>query len=241
MRFAITLLFSALTAAAQAFQVTGLRCEDLAAPVGVDLPLPKLSWQIEDATHTRGQKQTASQILVASTAAKLAADQGDLWDSGKVASDQSLRVPYAGTTLTSRQRALWKVRVWDRDGKPSPWSAPSEWTMGLLNPSDWSAKWIAHASEGFPHPWMRRNFEVKSKPGRALVFVNTPGLFELYLNGKKVSDDVLNPAYSASIRTLRRGARAVCIRVVHVLIRCFQKGVERHILVPALGTGPVLT
>ena len=103
---------------AWAFQADDLRCEDLHAPVGVDL-IPRLSWNIEDTEATRGQVQTAYQVLAASTPENLAADTGDLWDSGKVASDQSLRVPYAGTALTSRQRVHWKVRVWDKDGKAS--------------------------------------------------------------------------------------------------------------------------
>ena len=68
--------------------VTGLRCEDLVAPLGVDLPQPALSWQYVDTALTRGQKQSAYRILVASTAANLAANQGDLWDSGQVSSEQ---------------------------------------------------------------------------------------------------------------------------------------------------------
>ena len=148
MRFAfIPLVFSLCIATVQAVEVTDLRCEDLVAPVGVNLAQPKLSWKLDDAS-TRGQKQTAYQILVASTPAQLAAGTGDLWDSGQVTSAESLRVPYGGTALTSRQRAFWKVRVWDKDGQQSPWSAPTEWTMGLLSPSDWSAKWIAHSASG---------------------------------------------------------------------------------------------
>ena len=175
--------------------VTGLRCEDLVAPLGVDLPQPALSWQYEDTSFTRGQKQSAYRILVASSAANLAANQGDLWDSGQVASEQSLRIPYAGTALASRQRCHWKVRVWDKDGSPSAWSAPSEWTMGLLNPVDWTAKWIGNPASG-AHPWMRRNFVVNAGVNGAKVYVNTPCFYELFINGRKVGDDVLMPAQS---------------------------------------------
>jgi alpha-L-rhamnosidase len=347
MRFVLFALLL-LNSAARALEVFDLRCEDLVAPVGVDLTQPKLSWRLDDSVNTRGQGQTGYRILVASSAGQLAAGNGDLWDSGQLASAQSLRVPYGGASLSSRQRAFWKVRVWDKDGNPSAWSEPSEWTMGLLHPTDWSAKWIAHSASGldgagwiwfnegnppssappgtrqfrrtitlptdrtltsakvritaddsftltingqpvasgndwtqpvsaeistvlqagassiaisvtnagptpgpagliarfdftfangepltvvtdtawkartnvgtwssalslgaygiapwgsvstatFPHPWMRRNFEVSGNIKRALVFVNTPGLFELYLNGTKVGDDVIAPAYS---------------------------------------------
>ncbi|MBI4325727.1 MAG: glycoside hydrolase family 78 protein [Chloroflexi bacterium] len=118
-----------------------MRCEYLANPLGIDVTKPRLSWVIQ--SDQRGQRQTAYQVLVASTPERLAKDQGDLWDSGKVASDQSIQVEYAGKLLASRQQCFWKVRAWDKDGKPSPWSAPASWTMGLLDPGDWQARWIA--------------------------------------------------------------------------------------------------
>ena len=90
----------------------------------------------------RGAKQTAYQVLVASSPEHLAADQGDLWDSGKVVSDQSIHVAYAGKPLESRMQCYWKVRAWDKDGQPSAWSQPAQWSMGLLKPDDWQAKWI---------------------------------------------------------------------------------------------------
>ena len=113
---------------------------------------------------------------MSSTTAKLAANDGDLWDSGQVSSEQSLRVPYAGTALTSRQRCLWKVRVWDKDGNPSAWSAPSEWTMGLLSPSDWSAKWIAHSASGFDGAewiWFNEGNPASSAPPATRQFRRT--------------------------------------------------------------------
>ncbi len=181
--------------------VKDLRCEDLVAPAGVDMAQPQLSWQMEDnqrnGAPVKDQRQTAYQILVASTPEKLATDEGDLWDSGKVLSDESLYVAYAGKPLASRTQCHWKVRLWDKDGKRSSWSDPARWTMGLLKPEDWTAKWIAHpATNGISHPWLRRTFVVSSDVKRAEVFVNTPGLCELYVNGRKVGDDVLSPAYS---------------------------------------------
>ncbi len=117
-----------------------LRCEYLSNPLGMHETAPRLSWMIQ--SPTRGQLQTAYQILVASSPEKLAKDQGDLWDSGKVASDESGHVVYAGQPLVSREAAYWKVQIWDGSAKPSGYSAPALWTEGLLKPEDWHAKWI---------------------------------------------------------------------------------------------------
>ena len=117
-----------------------LRCEYLNDPLGIDAAKPRLSWVIKD--DERGQKQTAYQVLVASKPELLAKDQGDLWDSGKVASDQSVQVEYGGKTLASQTPCHWKVRVWNQDSKATGWSKPALWTMGLLKPGDWQAKWI---------------------------------------------------------------------------------------------------
>ena len=100
--------------------VDHLRCEGIENPQGIDAIKPQLSWRIE--SDQRGQKQTACQILVASSAEKLAHDQGDLWDSGRIGTDQSVRVSYAGKALGSRAECFWKVRVWDADKKPTVWS-----------------------------------------------------------------------------------------------------------------------
>jgi alpha-L-rhamnosidase len=121
-------------------QVTGLRCEYLVDPVGLDVAQPRLSWLL--ASRERGARQTAYQVLVAATPELLAAGRGDRWDSGKVASNQSTQVVYAGTPLAARQRCWWQVRVWDQQDRPTPWSTPARWSMGLLAPGDWRAQWV---------------------------------------------------------------------------------------------------
>ncbi len=202
--------------AALAANLTKLRCEYRVDPLGIDAEKPRLCWIIADLKSEignlkseipRGQKQTAYQILVASTPELLAKDQGDLWDSGKVASDQSIQVEYggpstglrAGKALESGMRCHWKVRVWlaggeGKDGKASAWSKPASWTMGLLKPDDWQAKWVK--AGGGTSPWLRKEFKLTAAPQRATAFVNVKGYCELYVNGKKVSDDVLSPAVS---------------------------------------------
>jgi alpha-L-rhamnosidase len=124
-----------------AAEPSSLKTEYRENPLGIDIAKPRLSWIVEDPAP--GAKQTAYQVLAASSPEKLVKDEGDLWDSGKVASDQTIHVAYAGKPLQSRGRVWWKVRAWDKDGQPSAWSAPSTWTMGLLQLSDWRAKWIA--------------------------------------------------------------------------------------------------
>ncbi len=130
------------TAAEASLAPTHLRCEYLVDPLGMDVENPRVSWVLE--SDMRGQKQTAYRILVAQSKAMLAQDQGDLWDSGKVPSAESVHVAYAGKPLLSRMSCYWKVQVWDKDDKASEWSPTAHWSMGLLRPDDWQAQWIAH-------------------------------------------------------------------------------------------------
>jgi alpha-L-rhamnosidase len=121
-----------------------LRCEYRENPVGLDVPGPRLYWTLD--AGGRGRRQSAFQVLVASSPDALAADHGDLWDSGRVVSDATAHIEYAGRPLISRRVAHWKVRVWDEEGRASAWSTPASWTMGLLEASDWNARWIADAN-----------------------------------------------------------------------------------------------
>lgn len=150
--FALALALAAIPGPARAAQVGRLQCDYAQNPIGIDDSRPSLSWIVT--SPERGDKQTAYQVLVASSPDLLSANKGDLWDSGKVMSGQSTYVPYAGTPLVSRTRCFWKVCVWDKDGQPSAWSAPGSWTMGLLQPADWTAHWIT-ASKWFMPPEYR--------------------------------------------------------------------------------------
>lgn len=121
-------------------RVYELRCDAMENPLGVDSEPPKLSWKL--ASDERGQLQTAWQALVATSPEKLAANQGDVWDSGRQSGDAQVGVPYGGRALRSSEQVFWKVRVWDRDGRLSAWSPVASWTMGLLNATEWNARWI---------------------------------------------------------------------------------------------------
>lgn len=117
-----------------------LRCEYRDNPLGIDVQKPRFSWQLEDSR--RGAKQTAYQLLVASDAKKLQDGQTDVWNSGKVMSAQSALVAYAGPALVSRRAYWWRVKVWDKDGKPADESAPARFETALMQTSDWKAAWI---------------------------------------------------------------------------------------------------
>jgi len=193
-----------------------LRCEYAVNPLGIDEPRPQLSWAVE--SRQRGQVQTAYQILVATTEDLLQADRGDLWDSGKVGSSQTLGVLYAGKRLQSGMRAHWKVRVWDRNGNASDWSPPAWWEMGLLEPGDWQGAWITRAGPSttatarrredaeadlyadHPAPLFRKEFTAPREIRRARLYVSGLGYYELHINGRRVGDHVLDPAWTSYAR-----------------------------------------
>lgn len=177
---------------------THLRCEHARDPLGIDVPTPRLSWQVE--SRERGEGQTAWQVLAASTAEGLAADRGDLWDSGRRESDETAHVPYGGAALSSSRRVFWKVRVWDRSGQPSAWSAPATWTMGVMAPDEWKGIWITSpaATETL---LLRRSFDLRRGLTRAVVHVSGLGLYELTINGTKIGNDLLSPGWTNYDRT----------------------------------------
>ncbi len=180
---------AARTAGIGAFSPVELRCEYRIDPIDVDTAAPRLSWVIE--SSERGCRQSAYRIIAAKTPAALKAERGDLWDSGRVESDASAHVPYGGPPLASGARCWWKVRVWDAKGRSSVWSAPAVWEMGLLNQSDWTAKWIGFDSDAAP--LFRREFTLKKDIAAARAYICGLGYYELYLNGANVGDHVLDP------------------------------------------------
>ncbi len=185
-----------------------LRCEYFREPLGIDLPRPRLGWRLV-ARHpeARSLRQSAYQVLVTTRIELLEANAADLWDSDRVASSEQLHIEYSGPPLTSRQRCFWKIRVWDGDGIPSDWSAPSIWEMGLLAPLDWQGSWIGDGEpapvtraaqyDDHPAPLLRRAFEVSKPVTSARLYAAGLGYCELRVNGAKVSDHVLDPAWTS--------------------------------------------
>lgn len=176
---------------------SSLRCEYLVSPLAIDTREPRLSWIIE--SNLRGSRQTAYQILVAGSERHLVANTGDLWDTGKVASSQTIHIVFQGKPLRSKQECFWKVRVWDQHDRPSPWSNPGRWMMGLLESSDWSAQWIgdrAPSVENVSAAMLRREFNLATKVRRAIIHASALGLYELHINGRRVGDHVLAPEFT---------------------------------------------
>ena len=203
------------TVVAAEISVANLKIESLVDPLGIDAGRPRLSWTL--ISDQRGQRQTAYRVLVAGSLQLLEQNQGDLWDSGRVDSDRSIQLEYAGRALESNRQYFWKVKAWDADGNGSDWSACATWSMGLLRPEDWQARWIgAPRSQAEPlakarnqHvrkpqnslPLLRKEFVVRRPVSRAMVYACGLGHHQLELNGRKVGDRFLDPPWSVYEKT----------------------------------------
>jgi hypothetical protein len=175
---------------------TELRCEYAVNPLGIDVAHPRLSWKV--VSPERGQKQTAYQIHVFSRSNLIINKPPltpDLWDSGKIISDETHLLRYGGQPIASSEQAFWTVRVWDNEDQPSAWTDFQTWTMGLLPTNAWKARWICApaASESL---LLRKEFSVKPNLRRAIAHVTGLGQYEMSLNGTKVGQDLLSPGWT---------------------------------------------
>ena len=174
-----------------------LKCEYRTNPLGIDNAKPRFSWKLAEENPTRGQKQTAYQILVASSLDQLNNNIGDVWDSNKIKSNQSVNNAFEGGELESTKQYFWKVKVWDATKKASNWSNVANFSVGLLKKDDWKGEWIYKKDQSKKdHNWYRKNFSLDKNPQSAFIYVASFGYHEVYVNGKKVSKTVLNPVYS---------------------------------------------
>jgi alpha-L-rhamnosidase len=237
--FALNLLLVSVPMIAADLVPAELRCEYRVNPIGLDVTSPRLSWIITSTDpKARAVVQSSYRILVASSSELLSKNQGDLWDTGQVSSSDSIQIGYSGKPLTSGLHAHWKVQVWDGDGKQSRWSEPALWTVGLLNASDWSAKWIGHDEKQLykdprsPFRYLEKahwiwgasdgpqNFETKISIAsdrtvrNALVVMTADSSFELLINGDRVggSNTVPAPAIWDVTRFLKSGDNAVLVK-----------------------------
>lgn len=191
--FIFLLIFTGLSA--QQLSVNNLTTEHKTNPLGIDAAHPRFSWKI--AATGNNVMQTAYQIRVATNASFSSSTQ--VWNSGKVTSDESVLQKYGGNTLKSGQRYYWQVKVWDNKGRESKWSEKGYWETGLLSPSEWKAQWIEFnedTSRYIPAPYFRKEFDVSKKIVKATVYATAHGLYELYLNGEKVGDQVFTPGWT---------------------------------------------
>src|SRR6266851_576321 len=186
--------------------VGGLRVEYLTNPIGIDVVQPRLSWRI--ASTRRNTMQSAYQLQVDTSEASLTRGAKLLWDSGKIVSDASVFVDYAGPHAVSRTRYYWRVRIWDMSGRVSPWSSIAFWETGLLQSGDWTAQWIGPPptpadSLPSPSPLLRREFRVGDRVRTARLYVTSLGLYEPYLNGQRVGDQLFTPGWTSYRRRLQ--------------------------------------
>ena len=185
-------LLSALLFAESAsarLKAVSLTCEDLTEPMAVGTLQPRFSWLNVTEENERNQRQTAFQIQVASTMEKLLLGEADLWDSERRKSDATRYVTYQGLPLTGNVDCYWRVRVWDKHRKCSDWSEPARFHTALQS-SGWVAKWIGFDEEA---PLSQKEFVIDKPVQNAHIFICGLGYFELYVDGKKVSNDVLVP------------------------------------------------
>jgi alpha-L-rhamnosidase len=162
-----------------------LRCEYLKDPMGIDVKKPRFFWVLQHSD--RGHKQSAYQLIVST---ELSTETAILWDTGKVLSDQSIHVVYEGKPLESDRTYYWKVRYWDKNDIPSPYSRIARFDTGLFNPEDWEGEWIGGINQ------VRKEFSVNGNVKRGRAFVCGLGYYEMRLNGQKVGNNVLDPGYT---------------------------------------------
>ncbi|WP_175416242.1 alpha-L-rhamnosidase [Aggregatimonas sangjinii] len=181
------------------------RVEYFQNPEGIDVVRPRFSWELIGEGRNRSQK--AYQIIVASTAQKLENTTGDIWDSGRVSTQETNQIEYAGMPLKSNTKYYWKVRVWDEKDQESEWSESSYWSMGLLKFSNWQGLFIGH-DVGYstadkydslylpPARYVRKSFTLSKKVKKATAYATALGLYELRLNGNKVREDYFLPGWT---------------------------------------------
>jgi len=195
-KFLLFLLIIPALSFSQDLSIYDLTFEHRINPVGTDILQPRLSWKL---------KGTGNDIMQTAYSLRVAVDpkfsaSKIIWQSGKVASDESVLVSYMGPGLKPCQRYYWQVRVWDNKGRASKWSEVAYWETGLLTPGNWKAKWIeieGDTNRYSPSPHFRKEVTIEKNIARAVVYVTARGFYELHLNGKKVGDQVLTPGWTS--------------------------------------------
>ena len=174
-------------------------CENRVNPLGIDIAAPQFSWQL--ISEKRNTKQTAYEIKVAEGEVNLKQNKNLQWATGKIGSEESIHIAYNGTALQSAKKYYWQVRVWDNYGKKSDWSAISFWQAGLLNTTDWKAKWIKvgyqEDSVLRPSPLFRKDFTLTKNISSATLFITSYGLYEPFINGRRITDTYLTPGFTS--------------------------------------------
>ncbi len=197
-------------------EVDHLRCENRENPLGIDKTSPRLSWKLYSDSFNKSQ--SAYQILVSDRRESLEKNIGNVWDSEKIQSSETMHIRHTGKSLISGTKYYWKVRVWDEKGNVSPWSSIAFWSMGMLKPDDWTAKWIGlddawsdtsfkikpwangmsqtTAYRPLPCPMLRKEFQLSEDILYATICITALGVYELFINGHRVGSDFFMPGWT---------------------------------------------
>lgn len=181
-----------------------LTCEYKQNPLGIDNVHPRFFWEISNAQ--RGTRQTAYQVILASHPSLLTASKADQWNSGKVQSSENIQVHYTGKPLRSSVRYYWRIRFWNEKDEPSSFSKTAWFETALLSANDWKGNWIYNGTDApeneadlygdIPAPLFRKGFRIEKEIQSARLYFSGLGYGEAYLNGKKISNDILNPGWT---------------------------------------------
>jgi len=217
-------LFLLIKVQVAGFSAAQLTCEQLTNPLGIDVRQPLFSWMIESSEN--GIRQSAYELIVSDNKADIDANRGNIWNTGKTVSDETVFITFEGASLQPFTRYWWKVRVYDQNGRPSQWSQPAWFETAMLDVSDWKAQWIGDGSRQFesdedfyrndPMPLFRKTFTVKKQVTSARLYICGLGYFEAYINGARVGDHVLDPGWTAH--------RKHALYVVHDITSQLQRG-----------------
>ena len=193
-------------------QPVALRCEHRVDPIGLDVAVPRFSWRLDAGERDPGSgvSQSSYRILVATDPAVLALDGADVWDSGRIATDATTEIDYAGSPLAPHEALVWKVMAWDQDERASPWSPLAHFSTGPIvrgggdgregtksaaTIGSWPGEWIGFDS-GESAALLRTGFDVERPLARATAYVTALGVADLHLNGARVGDDCFTPGWT---------------------------------------------
>ncbi|MFW5961593.1 MAG: family 78 glycoside hydrolase catalytic domain [bacterium] len=187
-------------------KAANLLCEYVSNPVGIDVEKPRFTWKFS--AEGKNNYQSAYQIIVSDAKELIEKSEGNIWDTGKVISDQSVNIDFSGKSLESNKKYYWKVRIWNKEDEVSEYSRTAFFEMGLLKHEDWKADWICSQEPG-QGPLFRKEFKTDKDLKEAKVYVSGLGYYELQINGKKIGDEVLNPGQTDYNKTILYSATNV--------------------------------
>ena len=200
----LLVVFTTALSASSPLQPILLTCENLVNPINIDGEKPRFSWQFT--ASKKNQKQSAYEIIVGDNEATIISNVGNVWTSGKISSDQNVNIPYGGTALKPFTWYSWRVRVYDENGQASAWSEPASFETAMLRDGDWRAKWIGDGKKNPEKeedhfrddrmPLLRKEFSASKNISSARLYISGVGYYEAYLNGQKVSENVLDPGWT---------------------------------------------